>query len=128
MFLPLEGLYVEVLNLGLFDELKNKYNINIAGPTTFTAILNALQMGFKTLAIERKSSDVFKLLGAVKTEFSKFAGVLEKAQKKVNEASKELDTLIGTRTRAMQKKLNILSMLKIWQKCLNLINLRLVVL
>ena len=105
MFLPLEGLYVEVLNLGLFDELKNKYNINIAGPTTFTAILNALQMGFKTLAIQKKSSDVFILLGAVKTEFAKFADVLSKAQKKVNEASKELDTLVGTRTRMIESKL-----------------------
>lgn len=105
MFLPLEGLYVEVLNLGLFDELKNKYNVNIAGPTTFTAILNALQMGFKTLAIQKKSSDVFMLLGAVKTEFAKFADVLSKAQKKVNEASKELDTLVGTRTRMIESKL-----------------------
>lgn len=105
MFLPLEGLYVEVLNLGLFEELKNKYNINIAGPTTFTAILNALQMGFKTLAIQKKSSDVFMLLGAVKTEFAKFADVLSKAQKKVNEASKELDTLVGTRTRMIESKL-----------------------
>lgn len=105
MFLPLEGLYVEVLNLGLFNELKNKYNVNIAGPTTFTAILNALQMGFKTLAIQKKSSDVFMLLGAVKTEFAKFADVLSKAQKKVNEASKELDTLVGTRTRMIESKL-----------------------
>ena len=105
MFLPLEGLYVEVLNLGLFEELKLKYNINIAGPTTFTAILNALQMGFKTLAIQKKSADVFTLLGAVKTEFSKFASVLEKTQKKVNEVSSELDTLIGTRTRMIQSKL-----------------------
>ena len=106
MFLPLEGLYVEVLNLGLFEELKIKYNINIAGPTTFTAILNALQMGFKTLAIQKKSADVFTLLGAVKTEFSKFANVLQKTQKKVNEVLSELDTLIGTRTRMIQSKLN----------------------
>ena len=105
MFLPLEGLYVEVLNLGLFEELKLKYNINIAGPTTFTAILNALQMGFKTLAIQKKSADVFTLLGAVKTEFGKFAGALEKTQKKVNEVSNELDNLIGTRTRMIQSKL-----------------------
>lgn len=105
MFLPLEGLYVEVLNLGLFEELKLKYNINIAGPTTFTAILNALQMGFKTLAIQKKSADVFTLLGAVKTEFGKFAGALEKTQKKVSEVSNELDNLIGTRTRMIQSKL-----------------------
>ena len=105
MFLPIEGLYIEVLNLGLFEELKTKFNINIAGPTTFTAILNALQMGFKTLAIQKKSSDVFKLLAAVKTEFENFAGVLERAQKKVNDASNELDKLVGVRTRQIQKHL-----------------------
>ena len=105
MFLPIEGLYMEVLELGLFEELKAKYNINIAGPTTFTAILNALQMGFKTLAIQKKSSDVFTLLAAVKTEFENFAGVLTKAQKKVNEASDELDKLVGVRTRKIQKQL-----------------------
>ena len=85
--------------------MKLKYNINIAGPTTFTAILNALQMGFKTLAIQKKSADVFTLLGAVKTEFGKFAGALEKTQKKVSEVSNELDNLIGTRTRMIQSKL-----------------------
>lgn len=105
MFLPIEGLYMEVLEMGLFEELKEKYNVNIAGPTTFTAILNALQMGFKTLAIQKKSSDVFKLLAAVKTEFENFAGVLEKAQKKVNEASNDLDKLVGVRTRQIQKHL-----------------------
>ena len=105
MFLPIEGLYMEVLEMGLFEELKEKYKVNIAGPTTFTAILNALQMGFKTLAIQKKSSDVFKLLAAVKTEFENFAGVLAKAQKKVNEASDELDKLVGVRTRKIQKQL-----------------------
>lgn len=105
MFLPIEGLYMEVLEMGLFEELKEKYKVNIAGPTTFTAILNALQMGFKTLAIQKKSSDVFKLLAAVKTEFENFAGVLAKAQKKVNEASNELDRLVGVRTRQIQKHL-----------------------
>jgi DNA recombination protein RmuC len=91
--------------LNAVEELKLKYNINIAGPTTFTAILNALQMGFKTLAIQKKSADVFTLLGAVKTEFGKFAGALEKTQKKVSEVSNELDNLIGTRTRMIQSKL-----------------------
>ena len=105
MFLPIEGLNMEVLELGLFEELKTKYNVNIAGPTTFTAILNALQMGFKTLAIQKKSSDVFTLLAAVKTEFETFAGVLTKALKKVNEASDELDKLVGVRTRQIQKHL-----------------------
>ena len=71
-----------------------------------TAILNALQMGFKTLVIQKKSADVFKLLGAVKTEFGKFAEVLEKTQRKVGEASSELDKLVGTRTRMIRSKLN----------------------
>ncbi len=105
MFLPIEGLYVEVLNLGLFEEVQSKYHIIIAGPTTLTALLNALQMGFKTLAIQKKSADVFKLLGAVKTEFEKFAVVLETTQKKVNDASSQLDQLVGTRTRQIQSKL-----------------------
>ena len=73
MFLPIEGLYIEVLNMGLFEEIQREFKINVAGPTTLTAILNALQMGFKTLIIQKKSADVFKLLGAVKTEFAKFA-------------------------------------------------------
>ena len=68
-------------------------------------MLNSLQMGFKTLAIQKRSSEVWKILGAVKTEFNKFGGVLEKAQKKINEANKEIDTLVGTRTRMMMSKL-----------------------
>ena len=105
MFLPIEGLYIETLNLGLFEEIQKEFKITLAGPTTLTAILNALQMGFKTLAIQKKSADVFKLLGAVKTEFEKFAKTLEKTQKKVDEASDELDSLVGTRTRKIQIKL-----------------------
>ena len=105
MFLPIEGLYIEVLNMGLFEELQRDYKINVAGPTTLTAILNALQMGFKTLIIQKKSADVFKLLAAVKTEFEKFADTLQKTQKKVGEASNELDKLVGTRTRMIQSKL-----------------------
>ena len=105
MFLPIEGLYIEALNLGLFEEIQREFKVNLAGPTTLTAILNSLQMGFKTLAIQKKSSDVFKLLGAVKTEFNKFADTLQKAQKKVDDASNELDSLVGTRTRMIQSKL-----------------------
>ena len=105
MFLPIEGLYIEALNMGLFEEIQREFKVNLAGPTTLTAILNSLQMGFKTLAIQKKSSDVFKLLGAVKTEFEKFAKTLQKAQQKVDEASNELDTLVGTRTRMIQSKL-----------------------
>ena len=106
MFLPIEGLYIEALDMGLFEEIQRDYKVNLAGPTTLTAILNALQMGFKTLIIQKKSADVFKLLGAVKTEFSKFADVLQKTQKKVGEASDELDKLVGTRTRMIQSKLS----------------------
>ncbi len=105
MFLPIEGLYIEALDMGLFEELQREYRINIAGPTTLTAILNSLAMGFKTLTIQKKSSDVFKLLGAVKTEFEKFAETLEKTQRKVGEASDELDKLVGTRTRMIRSKL-----------------------
>lgn len=105
MFLPIEGLYIESLNMNLFEEIQREFRVNIAGPTTLTAILNSLQMGFKTLAIQKKSADVFKLLGAVKTEFEKFANVLEKTQKKVTEASDELDKLVGTRTRMIRSKL-----------------------
>ena len=105
MFLPIEGLYIEALNMGLFEEIQRDYKVNIAGPTTLTAILNALQMGFKTLVIQKKSSEVFKLLGAVKTEFSKFAETLAKTQKKFGEANDELDKLVGTRTRMIQSKL-----------------------
>ena len=105
MFLPIEGLYIEALIMGLFEEIQREFKVNLAGPTTLTAILNSLQMGFKTLAIQKKSSDVFKLLGAVKTEFNKFADTLQKAQKKVDDASNELDSLVGTRTRMIQSKL-----------------------
>ena len=111
MFLPIEGLYVEALDMGLFEELQKDYKVNIAGPSTLTALLNALQMGFKTLAIQKRSSEVFVLLSAVKTEFEKFAGILDKAHKKVEEASRELSNLAGTRTRAIQKKLRDISTL-----------------
>ena len=96
---------IEALNMGLFEEIQREFKVNLAGPTTLTAILNSLQMGFKTLIIQKKSADVFKLLGAVKTEFEKFAQTLEKTQRKVDEASDELDKLVGTRTRKIQSKL-----------------------
>lgn len=105
IFLPLEGLYLEALNMGLFEEIQTKYKVNLTGPTTFTAFINSLNMGFRSLMIQKKSADVFKLLGAVKTEFGKFAEALEKTQKRVNAAADELDTLVGTRTRMMNSKL-----------------------
>ena len=105
IFLPLEGLYLEALNMGLFEEIQSKYRVNLTGPTTFTAFINSLNMGFKSLMIQKKSADVFSLLGAVKTEFGKFADALEKTQKKVNAAADELDSLVGTRTKMMNSKL-----------------------
>lgn len=111
IFLPLEGLYLEALNLNLFEEIQNKYKVNLTGPTTFTAFVNSLSIGFKTLAIQKKSADVFKLLGAVKTEFYKFSDVLEKTQKKMNEASTELEKLVGTRTRKIMSKLDNIDVL-----------------
>ncbi len=105
IFLPLEGLYLEALNMGLFEEIQSKYKVNLTGPTTFTAFINSLNMGFRSLMIQKKSADVFRLLGAVKTEFSKFAEALEKTQTKFKAASDELDTLVGTRTRMMNSKL-----------------------
>lgn len=105
MFLPVEGLYAEVVRLGLIETLQRDYRVNIAGPTTMAALLNSLQMGFKTLAIQKHSSEVWQVLGAVKTEFDKFGGVLMKTQERLNQANKELDTLIGTRTNVIKQKL-----------------------
>ena len=104
MFLPLESLYAEVVREGLVEELQ-KEKINIAGPTTMAALLNSLQMGFKTLAIQKSSGQVWKVLGEVKTEFVNFEGILDNTQKKMQQASQELDKLIGVRTRAINRKL-----------------------
>lgn len=105
MFLPTEGLYAEVLRRpGLADTLQRDYRITIAGPTTLTALLNSLQMGFRTLVIEQRSSEVWKVLGAVKTEFGKFGEVLDKVKKKLDEASGEIDKT-GARSRAIQRQL-----------------------
>ncbi len=105
MFLPFEGLYAEVVSRGLLEELQQKYNVNVAGPSTMAALLNSLQMGFRTLAIQKKSSEVWTVLGAVKTEFDKFEEVMKDMQKSLNKTSDSLDKLIGTRTRAIQRKL-----------------------
>ena len=108
MFLPVEGLFAEVARQPeMITMLQREYKIIVTGPTTLAAMLNSLQMGFKTLAIQKRSSEVWKILGAVKTEFGKFGGVLEKAQKKITEANNELDTLVGTRTRMMFSKLKL---------------------
>ena len=106
LFLPVEGLYAEVVrHPQMVSDLQRDYQVIITGPSTLAAILNSFAMGFRTLAIQKRSSEVWKVLGAVKTEFSKFGGVLEKAQKKINEANKDLETLVGTRTKMMLSKL-----------------------
>ena len=106
MFLPTEGIYAEVLkNQNLVELIQREYKVNITGPTTLVALLNSLQMGFRSLAIEKHSSEVWKILGAVKTEFSKFETVLNSAQNKLNQASSEIDKLVGTRTRQINLKL-----------------------
>lgn len=105
MFLPFEGLYAEVVRAGLIETLQRKYHVTIAGPTTMAALLNSLQMGFNTLAIEERSDQVWKLLGAVRTEFDSFQSVLESAQNRINQANDELDKLVGVRTRQIRRKL-----------------------
>ena len=105
LFLPFESLYAEVLRTaGLFESLQREYKIIITGPTTLSAILNSFQMGFRTLAIEKRSGEVWQLLGAVKTEFGNFGGILEKTQKKLQEASNVIDQA-STRSRAIERKL-----------------------
>jgi len=105
MFLPTEGLYAEVLRRpGLADGLQRDYRVTIAGPTTLTALLNSLQMGFRTLAIEKRSSEVWKVLGAVKTEFGKFGEVLDKVGEKLEQAQKQIEQT-GVRSRAIQRQL-----------------------
>ena len=105
MFLPFEGLYAEVVKRGLLEVLQRDYKITVAGPTTMAAMLNSLQMGFRTLAIQKHSSEVWDVLGAVKTEFEKFGGVLEATQNRLDQANKELEKLVGTRTRQIQRAL-----------------------
>lgn len=105
MFLPIEGLYSELVRVGMVEELQNDYRICITGPTTMGALLNSIQMGFRTLAIQKRSNEVWKVLSAVKSEFDTFAAVLSKAQDRINQANDELDKLVGVRTRQIQKKL-----------------------
>ena len=105
MFLPVEGLYAEVIRRnGLMEILQREYRVVITGPTTLMALLNSLQMGFRTLAIEKRSSEVWALLGNVKSEFSKFSLVLEKTQQKLKQASDTIDQA-ATRTRVIERKL-----------------------
>ena len=105
LYLPTEGLYAEALRRpGLADALQRDYRVSLAGPTTLTALLNSLQMGFRTLAIEKRSSEVWAVLGAVKTEFGKFGEVLEATRKKLEQATKSIESA-GVRTRQIERKL-----------------------
>lgn len=106
MFLPFEGIYAEVVRkASLLEDLQRNFKIIVTGPTTLAAILNSLQMGFKTLAIQKRSGEVWKILGAVKREFETFGGLLDKAHKNITTASDTIETLMGTRTKAIQRTL-----------------------
>ena len=111
MFLPFEGLYAEVVRRGMVEPLQRDYHVNVAGPTTMAALLNSLQMGFRTLAIQKRSGEVWKVLGAVKTEFDKFGDVITVAQSRLEQANAELDKLVGVRTRQIQRKLSAVATL-----------------
>jgi len=113
MFLPFEGIYAEVVRrASLLDELQRTYKIVVTGPTTLAAILNSLQMGFKTLAIQQRSGEVWKILGAVKKEFELFGGLVEKAQGNIQTGLNQLDDVLGKRTRAIQRKLKSVEVLE----------------
>ncbi len=105
MFLPFEGLYAEAVNRGLVEILQNEFHVNIAGPSTMAALLNSLQMGFRAFAIQKRSGEVWKVLSAVKTEFDKFENVINLTQNRLRQANDELEKLVGTRTRQIQRSL-----------------------
>ncbi len=112
MFLPCEGLYAEAVNRGLVEILQREYKVNIAGPSTMAALLNSLQMGFKTLAVQKRSAEVWNVLSAVKNEFDKFEDVLTMTQQRLNQANSELDKLVGVRTRQIKRKLSDVSVIE----------------
>jgi DNA recombination protein RmuC len=105
MFLPIEGLYAEVVKQGLVETLQKDYNITVAGPTTMSALLNSLQMGFQTLAVQKKSADVWNVLENVKMEFKNYNVYVDKIQKNFERVSKDFDNLVGRRTRAIERTL-----------------------
>ena len=105
LFLPFEGLYAEVISSGITEALQRDYQITVAGPSTMAALLNALQMGFRTLAIQKRSGEVWTILGAVKTEFEKFGAGLQQMQRHLNQTGSDLEELIGPRSRAITRKL-----------------------
>ena len=106
MFLPFEGIYAEVVRRSaLLEDLQRNYHVVVTDPTTLAAILNSLQMGFRTLAIQKYSGEVWKILGAVKKEFESMGGMLEKAKKHLETANGQIDNVLGVRTRAIQRRL-----------------------
>ncbi|MEF9970620.1 MAG: DNA recombination protein RmuC [Ruthenibacterium sp.] len=109
MFLPIEGLYAEVVRRGMVEKLQTDYKVMIAGPTTMAALLNSLQMGFRTLAIQERSGEVWKVLGSVKSEFDTFGKALEQTQSRIEQAGSELEKLVGVRTRQMQRRLSTIA-------------------
>ncbi|MEG0541195.1 MAG: DNA recombination protein RmuC [Angelakisella sp.] len=111
MFLPFEGLYAQVVNSGMVEVLQRDYRVNIAGPSTMAALLNSLQMGFRAFALQTRSNEVWSVLGAVKTEFDRFATVLQATQTRLGQAEQELDKLVGVRTRVIQRKLTSITAL-----------------
>lgn len=106
MFLPTESLYIEAIEMGLFEECQREFHINISGPTTLAALISALKLGFSSVEIQKRSGEVFKLLGVVRTEFEKFAKALASTQTRFRQVESELDELVGKRTRIMQQKLD----------------------
>ena len=112
LFLPFEGLYAEVVSSGVTELLQRDYQITVAGPSTMAALLNALQMGFRTLAIQKRSGEVWQILGAVKTEFEKFGSGLQSMQRHLNQTGNDLEELIGTRSRAITRKLESVQQLE----------------
>ena len=117
MFLPFESIYAEVIRRSaLVDQLRTEYKITVAGPTTLMAILNSLQMGFRTLALQKRSSEVWGVLSTVKTEFEKFGGLLSKAQNNIQTGLNQLDDVVGTRTRAIQRQLRDVELLPAAEK------------
>ncbi|MCI8623678.1 MAG: DNA recombination protein RmuC [Provencibacterium sp.] len=112
LFLPFEGLYAEAVNRGMVEPLQRDFQVNLAGPSTMAALLNSLQMGFRTFAIQKRSAEVWATLSAVKTEFGKFADVLAVTQQRLEQANSELDKLVGVRTRQIQRRLKDLSTLE----------------
>jgi len=106
LFVPFEGIYAEIIRRSsLLEQLQREFKVIVTGPTTLAAILNSLQMGFRTLALQKRSSEVWEILGTVKNEFDKFGGLLEKAQKNIQQAGSNIEDLLGTRTKAIQRSL-----------------------